>query len=58
MVIRINFQLSRNLRILEGDYGIVIGYPEEESTDVFDYIVVSGGIKIYLFKHEIELVTK
>ena len=46
------------MRIKEGDYGIVIGYPVEESASIFDYLVVCNGINIFLFKNEIELVTK
>tara|TARA_B100000287_G_scaffold262736_1_gene247242 strand:+ start:161 stop:358 length:198 start_codon:yes stop_codon:yes gene_type:complete len=56
VIIKVNFQLSRNIRITEGDYGIVIGYPAEESTCIFDYLVVCNGINIFLFKSEIELV--
>ena len=54
--IKVNFQLSRTVRIKEGDYGIVIGYPDEESAPIFDYLVVCNGINIFLFKNEIELV--
>ena len=43
--------------VKEGDYGIVIGYAEEESCAVFDYLVVCNGIQIYLFNYEVELVT-
>ena len=55
--IKIDFKLSRSLAIREGDYGIVIGYAEEESCAVFDYLVVCNGIQIYLFNYEVELVT-
>ena len=58
MIVKVNFQLSRNLKIFEGDYGIIIGYPTKESSLVFDYLVVCNGIEIYLFKHELQLVTK
>lgn len=56
--VRVNFQLSRNLKILDGDYGIIIGYAKDESCSLFDYLVVCNGVRIYLFKHEIILVTK
>jgi len=58
VIVKVNFQLSRNLKIFEGDYGIIIGYPTKESSLVFDYLVVCNGIEIYLFKHELQLVTK
>jgi len=56
VIIRIDFQLSKNIMIREGDYGIIIGYPEEESNAIFDYLVVCNGVQIYLFKYEVELV--
>jgi len=56
VIIKANFQLSKTMRIKEGDYGIVIGYPVEESASIFDYLVVCNGINIFLFKSEIELV--
>ena len=55
--IKVNFQLSKTMRIKEGDYGIIIGYPEEASASIFDYLVVCNGIQIYLFKYEVELIT-
>ena len=55
--IKIDFQLSRNLSIRQGDYGIILGYAIEESCAVFDYLVLCNGIEIYLFKYELELVT-
>jgi len=55
--VNIDFQLSRSITIKEGDYGIVIGYPIDESCVIFDYLVVCNGVRIYLFKYEIELVT-
>ncbi len=56
VTIKVDFQLSRDMVIREGDYGIIIGYAEEESCAVFDYLVVCNGIEIYLFNYEIELV--
>ena len=58
VVVRVNFQLSRNIRIKDGDYGIIIGYPTEESNLIFDYLVSCNGITIYLFKNELQLVSK
>ncbi len=56
VIIKVDFRLSRHIRITEGDYGIIIGYPTEESASLFDYLVACNGINIFLFKHEIELV--
>ena len=56
VIIKVDFQLSRSMMINQGDYGIIIGYAEEESCVVFDYLVACNGIEIYLFKYEIELV--
>ena len=54
--IKINFQFSRENKIVPGDYAIVTGYPSEESTQPFDYIVDCKGITVFLFKHELQLV--
>ena len=56
VIIKVNFQLSKDTVIKEGDYGIVIGYPTEESSSIFDFLVVCNAINIFLFKTEIELV--
>ena len=56
VIVRVNFQLSREIKISEGDYGIIIGYPTEESNSLFDYLVSCNGTTIYLFKRELELV--
>jgi len=57
VIININFRFSRHERIDEGDYGIVIGYPTSRSEYIFDYVVESNGITVFLFKHEVTLVT-
>jgi len=54
--INVNFQLSKGIRITEGDYGIIIAYPVGEAATLFDYLAVCNGIEIYLFNYEIELV--
>ena len=56
MRVMVDFQLSRNVKIIQGDYGIIIGHTKEDYCNVFDYLVACNGIQIYLFNYEIELV--
>jgi hypothetical protein len=54
--VMVDFQLSRNIKIMQGDYGIIIGHTKKDYGNVFDYLVACNGIQIYLFNYEIELV--
>tara|TARA_B100000963_G_C22628771_1_gene673800 strand:- start:2197 stop:2373 length:177 start_codon:yes stop_codon:yes gene_type:complete len=58
VIVKVNLQLSSDIKILDGDYGIIIGHPTEESASLFDYLVICNGVEVYLFKHEIILVNK
>jgi hypothetical protein len=56
VTINVDFELTSKIKISKGDYAIVIGYPTEDSSSIFDYLAVCNGVEVYLFKYEIELV--
>jgi hypothetical protein len=59
VIVKANFQLSKNQKICDGDYGISNWISDRANhCSLFDYLVVCNGIEIFLFKHEMELVTK